>query len=91
MSQRLSFTVFLLLFGACRGNLRSPAVMSPVVFGVATAVPVYEEPRHRLVFQNRYARVLDVVIPPGDTTQGQRADLPTSPPRHHATPANRPH
>jgi hypothetical protein len=42
--------------------------MSPAVFGVATAVPVYEEPRHRLVFQNRYARVLDVVIPPGDTT-----------------------
>ena len=32
------------------------------------AVPVYEEPRHRPVYQNRYVRVLDVRVPAGDTT-----------------------
>jgi len=32
------------------------------------AVPVYREPKHRLVFQNALARVLDVRIGPGDTT-----------------------
>lgn len=32
-------------------------------------VPVYEEPRHHLVFQNALVRVLDVEVPPGDTTQ----------------------
>jgi hypothetical protein len=31
-------------------------------------VPVYEEPRHHLVFQNSVVRVLDVGTPPGDTT-----------------------
>jgi quercetin dioxygenase-like cupin family protein len=31
-------------------------------------VPVHEEPRHRLVFDSSTARVLDVQIPPGDTT-----------------------
>lgn len=33
------------------------------------AVPVYEEPRHRPVFQNALVRVLDVRVPPGDTTE----------------------
>jgi quercetin dioxygenase-like cupin family protein len=32
------------------------------------AVPVYEEPRHRPVFQNALVRVLDVRVPPGETT-----------------------
>ena len=31
-------------------------------------VPVHEEPRHRLVFDSPGTRVLDVQIPPGDTT-----------------------
>src|SRR5687768_12319642 len=31
-------------------------------------VPVFEEPRHRVVFENQYVRVLDVVLPPGDAT-----------------------
>lgn len=31
-------------------------------------VPVYQEPRHHLVFQNSLVRVLDVRILPGDTT-----------------------
>ena len=33
-----------------------------------TAVPVEQEPRHRTVFQNKYVRIHDCVIPPGDIT-----------------------
>jgi hypothetical protein len=32
-------------------------------------VPVHEEPRHHLVFQNKEIRILNVLVPPGDTTQ----------------------
>src|SRR6185295_5301775 len=31
-------------------------------------VPVREEPRHKPVLQNKYIRLLDVWLPPGDTT-----------------------
>jgi len=31
-------------------------------------VPVGEEPRHHVVFQNKYVRVIDAAIAPGDTT-----------------------
>jgi quercetin dioxygenase-like cupin family protein len=31
-------------------------------------VPVGEEPRHHVVFENKYVRVIDAAIPPGDTT-----------------------
>ena len=31
-------------------------------------VPVHEEPRHRVVFDSPRTRVLDIQIPPGDTT-----------------------
>jgi hypothetical protein len=31
-------------------------------------MPVYQEPMHRLVYRNPLVRVLDVVIPPGETT-----------------------
>ena len=31
-------------------------------------VPVREEPRHKPVLQNKYLRLLDVWLPPGDTT-----------------------
>lgn len=33
------------------------------------ALPVYREPRHRLVFENAFVRLLDVRIPPGDTSR----------------------
>ncbi len=33
-----------------------------------TVVPVEQEPRHRIVFQNQYVRIYDVLIPPGDQT-----------------------
>lgn len=32
-------------------------------------VLVHEEPRHHLVFQNKEIRILNVLIPPGDTSQ----------------------
>jgi len=32
-------------------------------------VPVHEEPRHHLVFQSEEVRILNVLIPPGDTTK----------------------
>jgi hypothetical protein len=32
------------------------------------AVPVEQEPRHWVVFQNKYTRIIDAVIPPGDMT-----------------------
>ncbi|MDB5277986.1 MAG: hypothetical protein JWR61_2941 [Ferruginibacter sp.] len=35
---------------------------------VTAQVPVREEPRHHPVFQNKYIRLLNVWLPPGDTT-----------------------
>ncbi len=32
------------------------------------AVPVYKEPHHQLKFENEYVRVLDVIIPPKEST-----------------------
>ena len=37
-------------------------------FTVIAQVPVREEPRHKPVIQNKYIRLLDVWIPPGDTS-----------------------
>jgi quercetin dioxygenase-like cupin family protein len=39
---------------------------APIV--AARPVPVYEEPRHRLVYQSPLVRVLDVGLAPGDTS-----------------------
>jgi len=41
-----------------------------------TAVPVYEEPRHRLVLTHQLVRVMDVRIAPGDTTLFHIHDAP---------------
>jgi len=35
---------------------------------VQSPVPVVNEPRHHLKFENEYVRVFDVVVPPGDAT-----------------------
>jgi hypothetical protein len=32
-------------------------------------IAVYEEPRHRVVFKNALVRVLDIFVPPGDTSR----------------------
>jgi hypothetical protein len=39
-------------------------------------VPVHEEPRHHLVVDQRALRILDVQIPPGDTTLFHTHDTP---------------
>jgi quercetin dioxygenase-like cupin family protein len=40
------------------------------------AVPVLDEPRHHLVFENKFTHVLDVRVPAGDTTLFHRHDHP---------------
>jgi hypothetical protein len=35
---------------------------------VAAQLPVREEPRHKVALQNQYIRLLDVHVPPGDTS-----------------------
>jgi len=35
---------------------------------VPTVVPVEQEPRHRIVFENKNVRIYDALIPPGDLT-----------------------
>ncbi len=44
--------------------------MSQQVFAQSqqTAIPVEQEPRHRIVFQNKNVRIIDFLIPPGDQT-----------------------
>jgi quercetin dioxygenase-like cupin family protein len=44
------------------------AVAGSLVAQDTRIVPVHEEPRHRLVFDSPVVRVLDIQIPPGDTT-----------------------
>jgi hypothetical protein len=43
-------------------------VAARVVQQEEPVVPVHQEPRHRLVFDSPTTRILDVQIPPGDTT-----------------------
>ncbi len=43
------------------------------------AVPVAEEPRHKVVFTNAYVRVIDVSLPVGDTTLFHTHDLDNVP------------
>jgi len=43
-------------------------ILSVQLSTAQTPVPVIKEPRHKLVFSNEYIRILDVHIPPGDTT-----------------------
>lgn len=59
-----SVTLFLLTALACGHATKQPGASGP---GGAFQ-PVFQEPRHRLVFQTPLVRVLDVRIPPGDTT-----------------------
>ena len=40
------------------------------------AVPVYHEPHHRMVFQSGFTRILDVQVPPGDTSLFHSHDSP---------------
>src|SRR5205807_2411955 len=40
-------------------------------------IPVREEPRHHVALQNQYLRLLDVWIPPGDTTLFHIHEIPS--------------
>ena len=42
-------------------------------------VPVEQEPHHRVVFENQYVRVLDVVVGPGETTLFHRHSIDNIP------------
>lgn len=52
-------------------------VTFPQAFAEPTAVPVYEEFRHRLIFEKDHVRVINVNIPPGDTSLYHIHDVPT--------------
>ncbi len=43
-------------------------ILLSVAFGANAQVQVRNEPRHHNVFENKYVRILDVNIQPGDTT-----------------------
>lgn len=58
-----SIVLLLLLMNASRVFAQSP-------------VPMHEEPRHRLVLTHQQLRVMDVRIPPGDTTMFHVHDVP---------------
>jgi quercetin dioxygenase-like cupin family protein len=67
------------LSGLVRGV--SLALLATVLIKVGEAeaqrvVMVYEEPRHRLVFEDRDIKLLDVQIQPGDTTLHHTHDSP---------------
>jgi quercetin dioxygenase-like cupin family protein len=44
------------------------AVPAQVKASEESAVPVFQEPRHHVVFENALVRILDVRVAPGDTT-----------------------
>jgi hypothetical protein len=44
---------------------------------IRAQVPVSQEPMHRPVFQNEYIRILDVLVPPHDTTQFHIHSIPS--------------
>lgn len=49
----------------------------PQAFAGPTVVPVYEEFRHRLIFEKDHVRVMNVNVPPGDTSLYHIHDVPT--------------
>ena len=54
-------------------------IVMPVVsvFNALAQTPVRKEPRHHNVFENNYVRVLDVFIPPKDSTQFHLHNTPS--------------
>jgi quercetin dioxygenase-like cupin family protein len=52
-------------------NSRLSKLFAPLLLlaaGFQSAVPVGQEPRHHVKFQNKYVRVIDAVLPVGDAT-----------------------
>src|SRR5271154_5328225 len=42
-----------------------------------SAIPVSMEPRHHNIFENKWVRILDVHIPPGDTSLFHKHETPS--------------
>jgi hypothetical protein len=94
--------VFLLVLPAC-GQGSPPAE----AFSAVNVIAVYEEPRHRVLYQNPLVWVLEMRLPPADTTayhyhsvplvgiavQGTRVldQVPGAPPRRIPTPRRAPY
>ena len=58
-------------------SLLSLILLSSITYGAPAQLQVRNEPRHKNVFENKWIRVLDVKIKPGDTTLFH----------HHSTPS----
>ena len=67
MKTRSRFALFLVLLSA----------MSRTVPAAPTVIPVYEEPRHRLVYEKGDYRIINVSIPAGDTSLYHHHQNPT--------------
>ncbi len=69
-----SGVVCLLALGASLGDTvaqqapRDPPAATKILANMQGPVPIYQEPRHRVVFESGTTRIHDVQIPPGDTT-----------------------
>jgi hypothetical protein len=50
------------------GISRPPTVVRQGLEESSTPIPARLEPHHRVVFENQYVRILEVEIPPGDST-----------------------
>jgi quercetin dioxygenase-like cupin family protein len=50
-------------------------VLASVAVAAAQVVPLSKEPRHRTTFENKQLRIIEVNIPPGDTSLDHRHDL----------------
>lgn len=60
-ARRVVMTVWLMAGGAAVAHAQTPAAEEKTV-------PVFEEPRHHLIVDTPTLRILDIQIPPGDTT-----------------------
>ena len=62
---------------------KMPGIVSVCILSLSTTgysqewVPVYEEPQHRLVFENNQAMILDVNLPPGYVSLFHKHQLDT--------------
>jgi len=63
--------------GRCLRCFSIASVLFASAFSCSGQVQVSQEPRHHKVFENRWVRVLDVHIPPGDTTMIHKHSTPS--------------
>ena len=50
----------------------------PALLTAQEVFPTHEEPRHRMVLEDSRFRILDIRIPPGDTTDLHRHETPAA-------------